>query len=57
LYESNLVTNRLKAEEVDIDKMKLAKLENWLWGIYFVELNYSETNGLIGVKEFVAEVW
>ena len=57
LYEPNLVIRRVKNEEVDIDKRNLAKLENWLWGVYFVRLEYSETNGLIGVREDVTEIW
>src|SRR5690606_30906882 len=48
LYESNLVVNRLKIEEVEINKKNLAKIENWLWGIYFVNLEYSDTDGLLG---------
>lgn len=51
LYDSNLVINRLAIEDVEIEKSKLNKLKNWLYGIYFVPLDYSETSGLYGVKE------
>jgi CRISPR-associated endonuclease/helicase Cas3 len=33
------------------DAKILAKLRNWLFGIYFIDLKYSENLGLIGVKE------
>lgn len=52
LYETNLVSYRLKLDEVFSENLKLSRLENWLYGIYFVKLDYSESNGLIGVKEF-----
>lgn len=52
LYETNLVSSRLKLDEVFSESQKLSRLENWLYGIYFVPLEYSEDNGLIGVKEF-----
>lgn len=52
LYDSNLVSNMIKFEEVFSENQKLSRMENWLYGIYFVPLEYSEINGLIGVKEF-----
>lgn len=52
LYETNLVPYRIKLEEIFPEKQKLSKFENWLYGVYFVPLEYSENNGLIGVKEF-----
>lgn len=51
LYESTLVSNSLKTEEVLKDSKKLRKMQNWLWGIYFVDLEYSDVNGLIGIKD------
>jgi len=33
------------------DNKVLSKLNNWLYGIYFVDLEYSKNGGLIGVKE------
>jgi CRISPR-associated endonuclease/helicase Cas3 len=52
LYETNLVSYRIKLEEIFPEKQKLSKFENWLYGVYFVPLEYSEDNGLIGVREF-----
>lgn len=52
IYDSNLVANRIQIEDVDLYSKEISKLSNWLYGVYFVKLDYSETNGLIGVKEF-----
>ena len=57
LYEFNMIVNRLKNEEIDIENKNLAKLKNWLWGVYFADLEYSNINGLTGVKEYSAEIW
>jgi CRISPR-associated endonuclease/helicase Cas3 len=56
LHESNMIVNRLKIEKNNIEHTDFAKLEHWLWGVYFVDLEYSEDIGLIGVKEQVAEI-
>lgn len=51
LYESNLVSYRTKLDTVFKENQKIMKLESWLYGIYFVQLEYSEDGGLAGVKE------
>jgi CRISPR-associated endonuclease/helicase Cas3 len=51
IYESNLVVNTLKASDAITESYKLLKLKNWLYGVYLVNLEYSEKGGLIGVKE------
>lgn len=51
IYESNLVMNTIIISDSITDNKILSKLKNWLYGIYFVNLEYSEHGGLIGVKE------
>jgi len=51
IYESNLVVNSLKASDAIPKKVKLIKLKNWLYGVYFVNLDYAELGGLKGVVE------
>jgi len=38
-------------ESGNIKPKNLNKLKNWLKGIYFVKIDYNETNGLIGIAE------
>jgi CRISPR-associated endonuclease/helicase Cas3 len=56
LYESNMIVKRLKIGEIKVDHQSFIKLESWLWGVYHVNLEYSENIGLIGVKEQVMEI-
>ncbi|NEW82873.1 MAG: CRISPR-associated helicase Cas3' [Mariniphaga sp.] len=51
IYESNLVFNTIKISDEITETHKLLKLKNWLYGAYFVDLEYSDSGGLIGVKE------
>lgn len=51
IYESNLVFNSLKASDSISERFKLIKLRNWLYGVYFVNLDYTELGGLNGVVE------
>lgn len=41
-------------EDIEDNKI-LSKLSNWLNGIYFVELDYLEQEGLVGINEFKTE--
>lgn len=51
LTETNNVPNYLRITEKIAEPRMLSKLKNWLFGVYFVNLEYSENRGLIGVKE------
>ncbi len=51
LTESNQVAYYIRISEEITDNNILSKLKNWLFGVYFVDLNYTENGGLIGVKE------
>lgn len=51
IYESNLVVNTIRISDSITDNKILSKLKNWLYGVYFVDLEYSKDGGLIGVKE------
>lgn len=51
LTEVNQVVYNIKISEKIIDVNILSKLKNWLFGVYFVDLDYDENGGLIGVKE------
>lgn len=52
LTEVNHVPYSIRLHEEITDSKVLSRLENWLFGVYFVELDYTENDGLIGVKEF-----
>ena len=41
-------------EDIEDNKI-LSKISNWLNGVYFVELDYSEQEGLLGINEFKTE--
>lgn len=49
LYETNLVPYRIELDEVFSEKQILSRINNWLYGIYFVPIEYSVYEGLIGV--------
>lgn len=51
LTEVNHVPYYIRIGKEIKDAKVLSKLTNWLFGVYFVELDYSEKDGLIGVKE------
>lgn len=51
LYESNLIVNTAKTEDSITDLKVLAKLKNWLFGVYFVRLDYSSDGGLLEINE------
>lgn len=51
IYETNLIVNTIRISGSITDNKVLSKLKNWLYGMYFVNLEYSENGGLIGVKE------
>lgn len=52
LTEINHVPYYMRINEDISDNKKLSKLNNWLFGIYFVKLDYDEGNGLIGVNDY-----
>ena len=49
--EINHVPYYIRINDEITDAKVLAKLKNWLFGIYFVDLEYTENGGLIGVNE------
>lgn len=51
LTEINHIPYFIRINEDTMDSNILSKLENWLYGVYFVNLDYTENNGLIGVNE------
>jgi CRISPR-associated endonuclease/helicase Cas3 len=53
LYESNQLTNRITISDYANENTKenFYKLKNWLYGIYVVQLDYNDTDGLMGVNE------
>lgn len=51
LTEVNLVPYYIRISEEITNPKVLKKLYNWLFGVYFVDLDYSEIGGLEGVKE------
>jgi CRISPR-associated endonuclease/helicase Cas3 len=51
LTESNQVHYSIRINEEITDPKILSKLKNWMWGVYFVNLEYTENGGLIGVNE------
>jgi len=36
------------------DSKILSKIKNWLFGVYFVDLEYTENGGLIGVNDLLS---
>ena len=52
IHESNLVANTIKSNEIITDVKIISKLKNWMYGVYFVNLDYSDNTGLKGVKEW-----
>ncbi len=61
LSESNLLSVHLeRSDEFNVNRKTQDKLKKWLWGIYSIEeLDYSEAEGLKGVKEISIEdrIW
>jgi len=57
LSESNLVSAQLeRSDEFNVNRRTKDKLKKWLWGVYSIDgLNYSDTEGLKGVKEISIE--
>lgn len=51
LTEVNHVPYSIRINEEITDIKILSKLKNWLFGVYFVDLEYSDKGGLIGVGE------
>ena len=51
LTEVNHVPYSIRLNDEITDSKILSKIKNWLFGVYFVEFDYSEDGGLIGVKE------
>ena len=51
LTELNNVPYSIRINDEITDAKVLSKLKNWLFGVYFADLDYSENGGLIGVKE------
>lgn len=51
LTELNHVPYSIRINEEITNAKILLKLKNWLFGVYFVDLEYSDNGGLIGVKE------
>lgn len=51
LTEVNHVPYYIRINERITDAKVLSKLNNWLSGVYFVELDYTENGGLIGVND------
>ena len=51
LTEVNNVPYSIRINDEITDAKVLSKLKNWLFGVYFADLDYSENGGLIGVKE------
>jgi len=55
LTEINHVPYIIRISEEITDTKVLSKLKNWLFGVYFVALDYSENGGLIGVNDIKPE--
>lgn len=51
LTEVNHVPYSIRINEEITDAIILSKLNNWLFRVYFVDFEYSENSGLIGIKE------
>lgn len=51
LKEINHAPDFIRINEEITDAKFLSKLKNWLFGVYFVDLEYSEIGGLIGVND------
>jgi len=51
LTENNHVPHSIRINEEISDAEVLSKLKNWLFGVYFVDFEYDENGGLIGVNE------
>lgn len=51
LTEVNQVPYSIRINDEITDSKILSKIENWMFGIYFVSLDYTEDGGLIGVNE------
>jgi CRISPR-associated endonuclease/helicase Cas3 len=51
LTEVNHVPYFIRINDKITDTKALLKLKNWLFGIYFVDLEYTENGGLVGVNE------
>lgn len=55
ITEINHVPYSIRINEDIEDNKILSKISNWLNGVYFVDLNYSEQEGLLGINEFKTE--
>jgi CRISPR-associated endonuclease/helicase Cas3 len=53
LYESNMVYNVLRTQDVisSLQNKVQVKLKNWLFGVYIINLQYSDEKGLIGIDD------
>lgn len=51
LFETNEVAYRMKLDEMVNDDKVMKQLKNWIYGVYFIPLEYSDSGGLIGIKE------
>jgi len=51
LIEVNHVPYSIRLNDEITDPKILSKIKNWLFGVYFVNLEYTENGGLIGVNE------
>jgi CRISPR-associated endonuclease/helicase Cas3 len=51
LTEVNHVPYSIRLNNEISDPKILSKLKNWLFGVYFVSMEYSDNGGLIGVNE------
>jgi len=51
LTEANHVPYSIQINDEIADPNFLSRLKSWLFGVYFVDLEYSDDGGLVGVKE------
>jgi CRISPR-associated endonuclease/helicase Cas3 len=51
LTEINQVHYSIRINEEITEPKILSKLKNWMWGVYFVDLEYSDISGLKGINE------
>lgn len=55
LFEANHVPYSIRINDEINDVKYLQKLSNWLYGIYFVDIEYNNEQGLVGINELRIE--
>jgi len=51
LYETNLASHVIELNEVLDEPKNLGRLRKWLYGIYFVDIEYNDKDGFVGVND------